>query len=385
MPVLVPNQAMEAARGIYDILATHQLATRFGPSIRDNFDLSGARQFNGKSGFTLMQTESGFGLAAMGKGPHYQHDALITLRGTKKSVDWVTDAHAGINLSNGKLVHSGFNKVFRSFQTEISTFFRNNRPARVHLVGHSLGGAVATLVAEWVKQNTAAEPILYTFGSPRVGSRSYAQGFTSTIKPENIYRVYHKNDPVPMVPIWPFVHVPIPGNNYAVSYSGSDSTISFAAHYKENYLASMQNQTWETLRRPAVKATHYSEIEFWLASTNNVGGRLTYSYMRYVEDSITYILEKAALLTGIVIQADIMGTSSMLDVLAMTLAKGVALSKEFAELLMSLLSKLLAVYGIVVDKTKQLTAEFIRWAFQQMANVFYVMARTALRATLHKA
>ena len=133
MPVLNPSQAINAAFRIYEILSTHQLANRFDPSIRDNFDLSGARQFNGKSGFTLMQTESGFGLAAMGKGPMYQQDALITLRGTKKSVDWVTDAHAGINLSNGKLVHSGFNKVFRSFQTEISTFFRNHHPIRVHM------------------------------------------------------------------------------------------------------------------------------------------------------------------------------------------------------------------------------------------------------------
>ncbi len=377
MAKLDPVQAINVARGIYDVLYTNQLTDSFSQSINDNFNISSAKQFNGKSGFTLWQTTSGFGLATMGKSQMFKDDALIAIRGTKLGIDWVTDAHAGTGISNGKLVHSGFNKVFRSFQNDITAFFRTHHPQRVHCVGHSLGGAAATLVAEWIKRNTTAEPILYTFGSPRVGDGGYAQNFTSAVKRENIFRVYHYNDIVSMVPIWPFEHVPLPGNNFGVDFNGSSSILSPSAHYKENYQASMVNQSWERLQMPVMRATHESEIEMWLESTNTAFGRLTVNYIHFYEDSIKYILKKALLLAGISIQASIMNASNMLDLWAMAMAKGAEISQELAELLISLLSKMLAAVGMVIDKTRKMTAEYVRWVFQQLADAIYNMARQA--------
>lgn len=243
MPILTPEQAVNAAQGIYDILTKQNLSASFNGFMRDNFDLVTPLEFNGKSGFTLFQTSSGFGLAAMGKGIAFQHDALITIRGTDLSVDWVTDAHAGTAAFCGKIVHSGFYKVFRSILPALNQFFQVHHPLRVHVVGHSLGGAVATLVAKWVKQNGKGEPHLYTFGSPRVGFPGFAQLCTANLQSKNICRVYHENDPVPMVPIAPFVHVPLPGRAYREFYQPAGSPINPNAHLIKNYRKTVKGKT----------------------------------------------------------------------------------------------------------------------------------------------
>jgi len=213
MPILTPDLAADAAYGIYDILTSSNLISSFSASLRDKFDIEKPLEFNGKSGFTLMQTTSGFGLAAMGKGVAYQHDALIVIRGTDLSADWVTDAHAGTAVFCGNIVHSGFYKVFRSILPALNQFFQVHHPLRVHVVGHSLGGAVATLVAQWIRQNGKGEPYLYTFGSPRVGFPGFAHLCTAKLQSKNIYRVYHDNDPVPMVPIAPLCTRPFTGQS----------------------------------------------------------------------------------------------------------------------------------------------------------------------------
>lgn len=135
MPVLNPLQAASAADGVYKILITSKLEKFFVNALSDNFDLAKPLEFNGESGFSLFQTTSGFGLAAMGKGNTYQHDALITIRGTDLSVDWVTDAHAGTAAFCGKIVHSGFYKVFRSILPALNQFFQVYHPLRVHVAG----------------------------------------------------------------------------------------------------------------------------------------------------------------------------------------------------------------------------------------------------------
>ena len=77
---------------------------------------------------------------------------------------------------------------------------------------HSLGGALATLGANWIKAQYKVPVKLYTFGSPRVGHNPFAiQSETSL---NGIYRAVHRSDPVPMVPVWPFVHA---GNEYRIS------------------------------------------------------------------------------------------------------------------------------------------------------------------------
>ena len=73
-------------------------------------------------------------------------------------------------------------------------------PVRVFLTGHSLGGAMAALIAlKLVALNvTAVAPVLYTFGAPRCGDWEFAQALNEAV-PES-YRVVYRADPVPHTP-----------------------------------------------------------------------------------------------------------------------------------------------------------------------------------------
>lgn len=382
MPTLNPSQAVSAAQGIYSILHTHNVENSFKKPIRDNFDLTKPREFNGKTGFTLMQTSTGFGLAAMGKEGGYKNDALITMRGTQISADWITDAHVGTANFNGKVVHSGFYQVFRSILPAIDSFFQVHHPLRVHVVGHSLGGAVATLVAQWIKLNGKGEPLLYTFGAPRVGYPGFAHSCTSNLKYRNIYRVYHENDPVPMVPIPPFAHVPLPGRAYRAFYQPAGSPINPSAHFIKNYEATMEGQTWTSLHQPIMTGLPDYAIEDWLASSTTVAGHLGYDFVHYTREAIFYIARKIEFLTGFSAQTALMNISNALDGLAAIIKAGKKITDEVKNSILRLIRKIHTALGIVRDKATDLTADLFRWTMWQLEARLSHMARTALRNTI---
>ena len=81
-------------------------------------------------------------------------------------------------------------------------YIKNHKPTCLHLVGHSLGGAIAQITAIWASEKGI--PVnLYTFGAPRV-VLNHSVHFAA----HNIgqYRVTHGADPIPCVPAWPFSH-----------------------------------------------------------------------------------------------------------------------------------------------------------------------------------
>ena len=75
----------------------------------------------------------------------------------------------------------------------------------MHFVGHSLGGALATLAANWLHNKQSKRKInLYTFGAPRVGYASFADKTSNSL--HKVFRCVHAGDPVTHLPFWPFVH-----------------------------------------------------------------------------------------------------------------------------------------------------------------------------------
>jgi hypothetical protein len=75
----------------------------------------------------------------------------------------------------------------------------------VYVTGHSLGGAIASLMsyymaASWAKANVTVPftPIIYTFGQPRTGNYRYAEEITSLSAA--IFRIVHYRDIVPHLP-----------------------------------------------------------------------------------------------------------------------------------------------------------------------------------------
>lgn len=190
-------------RGGYDTPILNTLANDF------NFNLSNnvVQGVSGSFMEHLLGHKTGFAVIGTGKeGGNYKGHTVIALRGTSSKRDAITDAHCGLSTSANNLpAHAGFNKTFNSIRPTLETYFNKNTTGPVHCVGHSLGGALATLTANWLHNKQSGRPIsLYTFGAPRVGYASFADKTSNSL--HRVFRCVHAADPVPLLPFWPFVH-----------------------------------------------------------------------------------------------------------------------------------------------------------------------------------
>lgn len=120
---------------------------------------------------------------------------LIAFRGTASLDDWSRNLQATLVEVPGFAgrVHTGFACSWAHFMPWLTEQLRPG--CRVHLTGHSAGGAVATL-ASVVLQATGydVQPV-YTFGSPRTGDAAFAAAYQPVQ-----YRVMNGGDPVPDLP-----------------------------------------------------------------------------------------------------------------------------------------------------------------------------------------
>lgn len=106
--------------------------------------------------------------------------AVIAVRGTQETKDFEIDADAlqikpdyGIK---GE-VHKGFYTQAKKIIDEPSFdrgFLTILEGKELYVTGHSLGGAVATILAAYFFEQ-GFKPLLYTFGSPRVGNTAFTQ------------------------------------------------------------------------------------------------------------------------------------------------------------------------------------------------------------------
>jgi hypothetical protein len=129
----------------------------------------------------------------------------VAFRGTENELDWQTNFRFQfVVLQGGVQVHRGFFRAYEGIRKElfqtIAALMKKPRP--VYLTGHSLGGAVAMMATAELSNNEDAQlrdsiAACYTFGSPKVGNRSFDQ-FVKV----PLYRVTNGVDIVPAVPPW---------------------------------------------------------------------------------------------------------------------------------------------------------------------------------------
>jgi predicted lipase len=142
-----------------------------------------------------------------------EKSVLIAISGTESAHDVLADASIKLDeawLCDTKVrVHEGFLKESDSVMDEIDAWFKNHGHSdeqREFLVtGHSLGGAVATLVALKLFEYIGYTPRVITFGSPRVGCRKLKKIFN--LKVPDALRFVHDHDIVPWMPTWPYKHL----------------------------------------------------------------------------------------------------------------------------------------------------------------------------------
>ena len=96
--------------------------------------------------------------------------------------------------------HRGFYRGFQAAKPFIERYLNAFYTGEQTLVvcGHSLGGAIALLLAEWLRRKpTKPNIVLYTFGAPRAGDAA----FVKAAQPLTHHRIVNHNDPVPALPL----------------------------------------------------------------------------------------------------------------------------------------------------------------------------------------
>lgn len=383
MPTLNPMQAAAIARGVYRLRVNtvEALRARGEPVGCENmFHLGDESMFAGRSGVLAWKKLTRFGYVADGVGP-YQGDVLVATRGTDILADWATDANIGVQRGpSGHLVHAGFNDTWKSYADDLRAFLRGRNPSTIHCVGHSLGGALATLNADYLSSVGAGQVKLYTFGSPRTGTLAFSQDLTQRVGAHNVYRVSHSSDPVPMVPIFPFQHLPHSQRGLSIS-NGNRWLLSFNAHkMQDSYVAGVVGHTWDSLARATADARVDFNIEGWLGQTSLGGSGVAMGSARLLDmigRALTWVLARAKdiLLAGA-------GTTlavgvTVLDQMAWLLSRAAAACESIAGHVKTLIGAVFRFLGRTLQKGFSLTAAFLRWCLDLL---FTSLRSVALRA-----
>jgi len=96
----------------------------------------------------------------------------------------------------GVYLHRGFRDAAMHILNDIDKNYKLEQV--VYLTGHSMGGAVAQIIGLWLDQR-GHDVQIYTFGSPKVSTTFFRN------RPIH-FRVAFRNDPVPFLPPYPFLH-----------------------------------------------------------------------------------------------------------------------------------------------------------------------------------
>jgi len=376
---LTPKQAAELAQGVYGIRVGGEVKGAFAKSeARNIFDLENRdARLTGRSG-GVFGCDTGFGVVSRGQGVR-SNELLIVTRGTEKTSvnDWYSNAMATWTLS-GKPVHTGFNKIFQTFQSELGEKISGMDISRVHCVGHSLGGALANLVADWMlSKNLAKEAEVYTFGAPRVGFKRFAESLTTSVSAARIHRVYHHSDVVPMLPVWPFWHGPEPGDVCYVRAAGESDRPGAEYHDMKHYVKSMKRfSSWDNVQKKAPPTHMDKQVEAWLASDSSLS--FTTNTFSLIRSSMLYIVKQAAALgMQLVVGVGV----HVVDALAGFLIKVVDLGKRFVDLVASLMRRILQTLGVVVVESANVTYQFVKWVLHKLSATLWKMAELAMRMT----
>lgn len=173
-------------------------------------------------------------------------EVWIVFRGTNNTREMIDDLQYGQtsygspteNGVPGIRCHSGFTRVFDNIWPCLNASISNLdiAPSKVIISGHSLGAAVATLVALRFSNHLtfANYPVhLYTFGAPRV---------CDTLPDENMHhwRIINTADPIPSLPLAVMPNLINPESPLFFTHGGQSVT------FTENLLSLSNNHMLAT-------------------------------------------------------------------------------------------------------------------------------------------
>lgn len=248
---------------------------------------------------------------------HKIDQLILSFSGSNSQEDWKhnlnfkkTQGYAQHNLAAGFKVHEGImDSLSESLTyngTNLKRWFDNyvksqkgqnllpgEKPTlRIAVTGHSLGGALALLMALDIKQNIAPhyadkltiQVVVYTFGSPPIFDSRFAKKAEDLIGKENIVRVWNVGDPVasfsivkktedvfkksPLMTFLGYSHIgisiPLADNERMASFF--DKFNPWSNHLADRY-SNLIETNWKSLLN-----THAREIFRYLQSQNLLTG-----------------------------------------------------------------------------------------------------------------
>jgi hypothetical protein len=141
-------------------------------------------------------------------------DVVIALRGTAGIWEWIHDCEfLPVNcpfLAGAGRTDDGFTAIYKSLCVATSgrivdvlaALPFNHAGNSLTICGHSLGGALATLLALDLAANTNFKnPTVYTYASPRTGDPLFASTYNQAVP--NTWRIANRVDLVPKLPLPP--------------------------------------------------------------------------------------------------------------------------------------------------------------------------------------
>lgn len=149
----------------------------------------------------------------------YKNYLIVSFRGTNNIGDWKKNFKLLQNHEfcleegiDGIKTHYGFSQTvaggWEDFLKDLNELLLQENPSKNNckllLTGHSLGGALAVLIAyrlSFLPQFSSKIQAIYTYGAPRVGNRK----FKESCKVAH-YRFNYGNDPVPALPSIRYEH-----------------------------------------------------------------------------------------------------------------------------------------------------------------------------------
>jgi predicted lipase len=140
-------------------------------------------------------------------------DVVVAIRGTESFLEWIKDFElilVPFPYAKAGNVEEGFKSFYASFVTgstagsprvitALAKLVADGSVKTLRIAGHSLGSSLATMLALDLAANSVySAPIVYTFGSPRVGDKVFAGTYDQLVSES--WRIANANDLVPQLP-----------------------------------------------------------------------------------------------------------------------------------------------------------------------------------------
>jgi hypothetical protein len=192
---------------------------------------------------------------------------------------------------------------------------------------------------------------------------------------ENIYRVYHDTDPVPMIPVYPYMHMPYESNAYRMK--GVGKLIAPAAHMMAGYTKSVGDCAWSSLPVILPKHSGFQAASDWLADASKDSGpciMFSSNALQLILSALDWIVKRLGDAAALTVNAG----ATVIDALARLLYNGALLSIQIAETIRNLLATAMCFLGRQIADSTNTTVAFIQYVLGMLFRFAATMARRAI-------